>query len=88
MNGSALILERVAGGPGMPMGNTERVNRAIADCLILCAYSHQNPYDSAQEFVDALRGDPLWSDDNVNTVASLVFGVLDRLSHPSGNGKQ
>lgn len=57
----------------------ERVNRAVADCLILCAYSQKAPYDAAHEYLASLRRDATWDNADVETVASLVLGVLNRL---------
>ncbi|HUE71444.1 MAG TPA: hypothetical protein VMP01_11225 [Pirellulaceae bacterium] len=57
----------------------ERINRAVSDCLVLCAYSTKAPLDAARDYIDALRRDATWDNANVDSVESLVMGVLTRL---------
>lgn len=57
----------------------ERINRAVADCLILCAYSQKSPREAANDFVLQLYRDPLWDNADVDRVQQLVAGLLDRL---------
>ena len=57
----------------------ERINRAVADCLVLCAYSTRAPREAAREYIESLRRDPTWDNADVDSVAALVLGVLDRL---------
>ena len=57
----------------------DRVNRAVADCLILCAYSTRSPHDAARDYIESLRRDTTWDDADVESVSSLVLGVLNRL---------
>jgi hypothetical protein len=61
------------------MAVVARINRAVADCIILCAYSHQPPREAAAEYLHALKSDPTWDDDDVERVCALVYGLLDRL---------
>ncbi len=62
-----------------------RINRAVADCLILCAYSQREPRDAALDYLASLRRDPTWDNADVDTVQSLVVGVLDRLGRTDAN---
>ena len=57
----------------------ERINRAVSDCLVLCAYSTKAPHDAARDYIHSLRRDPTWDDAEVASVESLVMGVLHRL---------
>jgi hypothetical protein len=58
---------------------TERINRAVSDCLILCAYAQGHPRDVAAEYLQALRNDPLWDNADVEVVDALVMGLLAKL---------
>ena len=58
----------------------ERINRAVSDCLILCAYSKRTPHEAAEDYVASLRRDPTWDYSDVASVESLVMGVLERLA--------
>ena len=58
----------------------ERINRAVADCLVLCAYSQRAPHDAAADYIRSLRKDPTWDNADVDSVESLVTGVLVRLA--------
>ena len=57
----------------------ERINRAVADCLVLCAYSTKSPHEAARDYLTCLRRDPTWDNADVESVESLVMGVLSRL---------
>lgn len=57
----------------------ERINRAVADCLILCAYSQKPPRAAADDFLLQLQRDPLWEEEEARRVRQLVEGLLDRL---------
>ena len=65
----------------------ERINRAVADCLILCAYSQRDPREAAQEYLASLRRDPTWDEQDASSVESLVMGVLARLARSDVNSK-
>ena len=62
----------------------ERINRAVSDCLILCAYSQQAPQDAAREYIQSLHRDPTWDITDVETVESLVLGIFARLQQTVG----
>jgi hypothetical protein len=63
----------------------ERINRAVADCLILCAYSRKSPHEAAAEYLASLHSDPTWDNTDVETVSSLVLGVLKKLQREGVN---
>lgn len=63
----------------------ERINRAVADCLILCAYSQRSPQAAAREYIESLRRDPTWDDADVDSVSALVLGLLERLQRQGAN---
>lgn len=64
-----------------------RINRAVADCLILCAYSQKPPHDAAEDFFDGLSRDSTWKAEDVQAVNRLVLGVLERLNRSNGDSR-
>jgi hypothetical protein len=57
----------------------ERINKAVADCLILCAYSRKPIRETANEFAYSLYRDPLWDQADASRVMELVRSVIERL---------
>lgn len=57
----------------------ERINRAVSDCLVLCAYSTKAPHEAARNYINSLRRDATWDNADADSVESLVMGVLNRL---------
>jgi hypothetical protein len=56
-----------------------RISRAVADCIILCAYSQKPPRDAASDYLESLKRDPTWDESDVERVSALVFGLIDRI---------
>lgn len=63
----------------------ERINKAVADCLILCAYSQKPVRETANDFAYALYRDPLWDQADASRVVELVRSVIERLEREPAN---
>ena len=55
--------------------NKVKVYGAVRTCLHRC-YGASNPLVQATQFVDQLRCDPTWQDQEVNQVESMVLGAV------------